>query len=87
MTTFKAVVRQSGSSELSAVSLDAASTNQARCFIRESMPDSYIVSLKQNAWKLDVHFEFVTVSHTTHIAQHSKARKKRGCDALPVMYV
>ena len=84
---FKAVVRLAGSSELSAFSLEAATQGQARCFVRESMPDAYIVSLKKSPWVLDVHFDFVTVSHTTHIAQHTKARKKRGCEALPVMYI
>ena len=84
---FKAVVRTQGSSELHAFSMEAASQGQARCFIREQMPDSYIVSLKKTEWELEVHFDFVTVSHTTHIAQHTKARKKRGCVGLPVMVI
>ena len=83
----KAVVRQKGSSDLNAFSLTAASMAQARFFIRQSMPECYLVSLKETQWQHEVHFDFVTVNHTTHIAQHNKARRKRGCVGLPVMMV
>ena len=83
----KCVLRPQGSSELVAFTMDAASHGQARCFVRESMPDTFIVSLKKVGWKLEQHFDFPTVSHTVHIARHTAARKQRGVVGLPVMDV
>ncbi len=78
----KSVVRVPGEQELVSFSLEAADHGQARRFIQEKMPHVYVVALKKIAWKLSQHFDFPVVSHVTHIAQHNKARKRRGCDTL-----
>jgi len=83
----KAVIRQTGSSELVAFSLEAATHGQARCFVRESMPESHIISLKKVGWKLDTHFDFPEVSMRTHIAKHNAERLKRGVTGIPSMMV
>ena len=84
---FKAVLRQHGSADLVAFTMDAANAGQARCFVRESMPDTFLVSLKKVGWKLETHFEFTEVSMRTHIAKHNAARRKRGVVGIPTMVV
>ena len=84
---FKVVVRERNDETLTAFSVEAESHAQARSFVRESMPQVYLVSLKKIGWQLDTHFAFATVSHTVHIARHNAARRKRGCVGLPTMSV
>ena len=81
--TFKMVVRKQN--ELTAFSVDASDLNQARAFVKESMPDCYLVSGKEIKWKLNIHFNFVQCSHTVSIAHHNKARARRGVVGLPTM--
>ena len=83
MKTIKCVVRKQN--ELTAFSVDAANAEQARAFVRAAMPDCYLVSVKPIAWKLDVHFDFVTCSHTVSIAKHSADRRRRGVTGIPSM--
>ena len=86
-TNFKCVVRERDGDTLTAFSVEAASHAQARTFVREAMPHCYLVSLKKIGWSLDTHFDFVTVSHTVHIARHNAARRKRGVTGLPTMVI
>ena len=79
----KCVVRKN--SDLTAFSVDASSIEQARAFVKAAMPDCYLVSTKPVGYQLDVHFPFVTCSHTVSIAKHNAARRRRGETGLPVM--
>ena len=83
MKTIKVVVRKSN--ELTAFSVDAADNAQARHFVKITMPDCYLVSMKEIAWKLDIHFDFQTCANTVSIHRHNAARRQRGCVGLPVM--
>ena len=77
METFKIVVKEKGGTATETFSVDAASQSQASCFARHQKPAFRIVSMKKIGWKLDTHFDFVTVSHVTHIVGVKAARKRR----------
>jgi hypothetical protein len=77
MKTFKIVAKQKGGSDLQTFSVDAANQSQASRFIYATLPGYRITSLKEIGWQLDCHYDFVTVSHVTHIAGVKAARRRR----------
>lgn len=77
MTIFKIKVRKNGEPAQDAFSVAAANKAQAKCFVSCVKPGFSITSLTKIGWELQEHYDFVTVSHTTHIHGVKVARKKR----------